>query len=100
MGEFANSAKELGLGHAGAEKLLQLHAKALRQADATMEQQSQTWQQETLAAFLLRAGESDRFDSVLAADGEREAMRRRLQLKTLLFGMGETFRVMLLRKDA
>src|SRR3954467_2599349 len=35
MGEFANSAKELGLGHAGAEKLLQLHAKAQRQADAT-----------------------------------------------------------------
>ena len=51
MGEFANSAKELGLGHAGAEKLLQLHAKAQRQADATMEQQSQTWQQETLAAL-------------------------------------------------
>src|SRR5947207_324259 len=51
MGEFANSAKELGLGHVGAEKLLQLHAKAQRQADATMEQQSQTWQQETLAAL-------------------------------------------------
>ena len=51
MGEFANSAKELGLGHAGAEKLLQLHAKAQRQADATMEQQSQTWQRETLAAL-------------------------------------------------
>jgi hypothetical protein len=51
MGEFAASATELGLGHAGAEKLLQLHAKAQRQADATMEQQSQTWQQETLAAL-------------------------------------------------
>ncbi len=55
---------------------------------------------ETLAAFLLRAAEADRFESALAAADEREAMRRRLQLKTLLFGMGETFRVMLLRKDA
>jgi SAM-dependent MidA family methyltransferase len=55
---------------------------------------------ETLATFLLRAGENDQFESVLAGMNEREAMRRRLQLKTLLFGMGETFRVLLLRKDA
>src|SRR5207237_8628399 len=48
--EFGTAAKELGLGHAGAERLLQLHAKTQRQADAAMEQQSQAWQQETLGA--------------------------------------------------
>ncbi len=53
---------------------------------------------ETLASFLLRAGEMDRFESAVSAMDEHEAMRRRLQLKTLLFGMGETFRVLLLRK--
>jgi SAM-dependent MidA family methyltransferase len=55
---------------------------------------------ETLAAFLLRAGAKDNFESAIADRNEREALRRRLQLKTLLFGMGETFRVLLLRKDA
>jgi SAM-dependent MidA family methyltransferase len=53
---------------------------------------------ETLASFLLRAGKADTFESVVGATDEREAMRRRLQLKTLLFGMGETFRVLLLRR--
>jgi SAM-dependent MidA family methyltransferase len=53
---------------------------------------------ETLASFLLNAGEVDQFESALSAMNEREAMHRRLQLKTLLFGMGETFRVLLLRK--
>jgi len=54
---------------------------------------------ETLASFLLRAGKFDSFESAVGAVDEREAMRRRLQLKTLLFGMGETFRVLLLRKE-
>ncbi len=49
---------------------------------------------ETLAQTLLAAGEPDRFASVLS-DGD---LRRRMQLKTLLFGMGETFRVLLQRK--
>ena len=53
---------------------------------------------ETLAATLLRAGESDEFASALAGDDEAERTKRRLQLKTLLFGMGETFRVLLQRK--
>lgn len=47
---------------------------------------------ETLAQTLLAAGEPDQFASVLTAGDE---LRRRLQLKTLLFGMGETFRVLL-----
>ncbi len=54
---------------------------------------------ETLASTLLRAGEADRFASVLTGSAEEQA-RRRLQLKTLLFGMGETFRTLLLRAPA
>jgi SAM-dependent MidA family methyltransferase len=50
---------------------------------------------ETLASTLLRAGEADQFASVLTGIGEQR--RRRLQLKTLLFGMGETFRTLLLK---
>ena len=57
---------------------------------------------ESLASFLLRAGERDQFAAAVGADSlapeGREAGARRLQLKTLLYGMGETFRVLLLRK--
>lgn len=49
---------------------------------------------ESLASALLHAGEADNFASALAGD---EA-RCRLQLKTLLFGMGETFRVLVQEK--
>jgi SAM-dependent MidA family methyltransferase len=52
---------------------------------------------ETLAQFLLAAGERDQFAAVLGGAG-RDELRRRMQLKTLLFGMGETFRVMTQRK--
>jgi len=50
---------------------------------------------ETLAQTLLRAGEPDEFAAALAASTEAEELRRRLQLKSLLFGMGETFRTLL-----
>ena len=53
----------------------------------------------TLAQTLLDAGEEDRFASVLQVDDPAEAMRRRMQLKTLLVGMGETFRVLVQRKE-
>jgi len=53
----------------------------------------------TLAQTLLEAGEEDRFASVLEVDDPAEAMRRRMQLKTLLVGMGETFRVLVQRKE-
>jgi SAM-dependent MidA family methyltransferase len=46
---------------------------------------------ETLTQTLLTAGEPDQFAAAVAAD--------RMQLKTLLFGMGETFRVLLQRKE-
>ncbi len=49
---------------------------------------------ETLAQTLLRAGERDNFAAVLRED---EA-KGKLQLKTLLFGLGETFRTLLLEK--
>jgi SAM-dependent MidA family methyltransferase len=49
---------------------------------------------QTLARFLLDIGEPDQFASALAAHDEREALHLRMQLKTLLYGMGETFRVL------
>lgn len=52
---------------------------------------------ETLARTLLRAGEPDQFAAALQADTMVEQTRRRLQLKLLLFGMGETFRTLLLK---
>jgi SAM-dependent MidA family methyltransferase len=53
---------------------------------------------ETLAQTLLAAGERDQFASALGGAGTGEELRRRMQLKTLLFGMGETFRVLLQKK--
>jgi len=53
---------------------------------------------ETLSRVLLRAGEPDEFAAALAGADENEIEKRRLQLKTLLFGMGETFRVLVQRK--
>lgn len=52
---------------------------------------------ETLARTLLRAGEADQFAAALAAGTDQEE-KRRMQLKTLLFGMGETFMTLLQRK--
>ena len=58
----------------------------------------ETIRYESLASALLRAGEADNFASALEGGDEREVGRRRLQLKSLLFGMGETFRVLWQRK--
>jgi len=49
---------------------------------------------ETLAQTLLAAGAADNFFSAIGAGDD---LRRRMQLKTLLFGMGETFRVLVQR---
>ena len=54
---------------------------------------------ESLASALLRAGEADGFASALSANGNAEETRHRMQLKSLLFGMGETFQVLVQRKD-
>jgi SAM-dependent MidA family methyltransferase len=53
---------------------------------------------ETLARTLLAAGEPDQFSAALGAADPREELRRRMQLKTLLFGMGETYRALLQRR--
>jgi SAM-dependent MidA family methyltransferase len=55
---------------------------------------------ESLARLLLRAGEQDQFARALEASSAAERLRRRLQLKSLLFGMGETFRALLLARNA
>lgn len=61
---------------------------------------------ESMASLLLRAGEPDQFAEALgqsllgAGTDSKEAVRRRLQLKTLLYGMGENFRALLLRVPA
>ena len=52
---------------------------------------------ESMAQTLLKAGEADQFTAALAAATPEEESRRRLQLKTLLFGMGETFRTLIQR---
>jgi SAM-dependent MidA family methyltransferase len=51
---------------------------------------------ETLARTLVTAGEADQFAAALNS-APAEELRRRMQLKTLLFGMGETYRVLLQR---
>jgi SAM-dependent MidA family methyltransferase len=54
---------------------------------------------ESLASALLHAGETDQFASALAAGDEAGEKRHRMQLKSLLFGMGETFQVLVQRKE-
>jgi SAM-dependent MidA family methyltransferase len=53
---------------------------------------------QTLAQFILRAGEADQFADALQAPDEASALRLRLQLKSLLFGMGETFRCLTIHR--
>jgi SAM-dependent MidA family methyltransferase len=52
----------------------------------------------TQAQFLMELGEPDQFAAALAAGSEQESLRLRMQLKTLLFGLGETFQVLVQRK--
>ncbi len=53
---------------------------------------------ETMGQFLLRAGEGDQFAAALAAPSEAESVRLRLQLKSLLFDIGETFHALVWEK--
>ena len=53
---------------------------------------------ETLARTLMTAGEADEFAAALNSAAAEEP-RRRMQLKTLLFGMGETYRTLLQRRE-
>lgn len=48
----------------------------------------------TQAEFLFSIGERDHFGAALAAESEQRQLELRMQLKTLLFGLGESFRVL------
>jgi SAM-dependent MidA family methyltransferase len=52
----------------------------------------------TMQRFLLDVGEVDAFAAALSASSRSDELRLQMQLKTLLFGMGETFRVMLMER--
>ena len=54
---------------------------------------------ESMARTLIAAGEADEFAEALRAESESERLRRRPQLKSLLYGMVETFRTLLLAKQ-
>ena len=78
-------------GRAGHHGACLLHRARRARHEAGLE----TVRFETLSRTLLDAGEADQFAAALAGPDE---VRRRLQLKTLLFGMGETFRTLLQRR--
>ncbi len=50
------------------------------------------------AMFLSEIGRQDDLQAALKASSEAESLHLRMQLKTLLFGLGETFRVLVQRK--
>ena len=98
MGYRRHTAREDVLAEAGLARhhgARELHRAAKRRGAACG---LSTERFETLAQTLLAAGEADQFAAALGAAGTAEELRRRMQLKTLLFGMGETFRVLLQRK--
>jgi SAM-dependent MidA family methyltransferase len=94
MGYRRHTAREDVLEQPG-ERDITAHVNftALEEAGASLGMSRERF--ETLAQTLLAAGESDQFRAALAGGDE---LRRRMQLKTLLFGMGETFRVLLQRR--
>ncbi len=53
---------------------------------------------QNLSRTLAEAGEPDNFARALASQSPAEELRRRQQLKTLLFGLGERFRTLIQRK--
>jgi SAM-dependent MidA family methyltransferase len=94
MGYLRHTAREDVLSDPGARDITShVNFTALEEAGAALGFRTEIL--ETMARTLLAAGEPDQFAAALEAAGERENLRRRMQLKTLLFGMGETFRVLL-----
>ena len=53
---------------------------------------------ESMGQLLMRAGQGDQFNMALAAPSEAESARLRLQLKSLLFDIGEMFRAVVWEK--
>lgn len=52
----------------------------------------------SLTQLLLSAGEHDQFAAALEASDEATSLRLRMQLKSLLFGLGETFRCLVMER--
>jgi SAM-dependent MidA family methyltransferase len=99
MGYRRHTARENVLEDAG-ERDITAHVNfsALEECGAARGLRSDRF--ETLAQMLLKAGEADQFAAALNSGGPSDELRRRMQLKTLLFGMGETFRVLLQWRSA
>jgi SAM-dependent MidA family methyltransferase len=95
MGYRRHTARENVLAEPG-ERDITAHVNftALEEHGARCGLRTETF--ETLASTLLSAGEPDQFAAALGPEND---LRRRMQLKSLLFGMGETFRVLLQRKE-
>ena len=97
MGYRSHTARENVLDEPGARDIT-AHVNFTALADAGTRAGLRTERLEKLAQTLMRAGEPDQFSAALRA-GSTDELRRRLQLKTLLFGMGETFRALLQRSE-
>ncbi len=67
-------------------------------ADAGREAGFEVAPLQTQQAFLLETGEADQFAYALAAKTRLRETELRMHLKSLLFGLGETFRVLVMRK--
>lgn len=52
----------------------------------------------TQAQFLFALGEADNFATIIEGATDAESLQLRMHLKSLLFGMGETFRVLVQKK--
>ena len=90
MGYRRHAAREHVLEEPGARDITaHVNFTALEECGASLGLRRERF--ETLAQTILTAGEPDQFAAAMAADP--------LQLKTLLFGMGETFRVLLQKHD-
>ena len=98
MGYQRHSAQEDVLADPGARDITaHVNFTALAEHGAECGLRSERF--ESLAQMLLAAGEEDQFAAALRpSEGEPEE-RRRLQLKTLLVSMGETFRVLWQRRE-
>jgi len=98
MGYQKHTARENVLEHPG-ERDITAHVNFTALEEHGARCGLRTLRLETLAATLLKAGEEDQFARALEAADAADEFRRRMQLKTLLFGMGENFRVLLQRKE-
>jgi SAM-dependent MidA family methyltransferase len=97
MGYHRHTAREDVLAEPGARDITaHVNFTALEECGAQCSLRAERF--ETLAQTLMGAGEAE-VERALAATDAKEQLRRRLQFKTLVFGMGETFRVLWQRKE-